>query len=223
MKNTSTPTTQDKKNTKPVSKQTIRNSEDDKIANALNMNSAKDSQYDKPSYDDPVSTEFDESDDLEAAKRTEPTVSEQMQNELEPIPMEKKDIAIHNEEPDLDKDFKYARANLYDIIERGSEALNNIVDLAGQSQHPRSYEVVADLVRTLSQTNKDLIELNKKVNDINPKSQEAETINNNLFVTAELTELLKGNARDFLGKEAREVIDVESSTPLSGESEAKES
>ena len=40
---------------------------------------------------------------------------------------------------DLDKDFKYARANLYDIIERGSEALNNIVDLAGQSQHPRSY------------------------------------------------------------------------------------
>lgn len=199
MKNTSTPTTQDKKDPKPVNKQTIRNSEDDKIADALNMNSAN-SSYPTPSYDDPAPEK-----DL-------------------PMPQQKRDLAeMHKDEPNLEGDFKYARANLYDIIERGSEALNNIVDLAGQSQHPRSYEVVADLVRTLSQTNKDLIDLNKKMNDISPKKQEAETINNNLFVTAELTELLKGNARDFLGKEAREVIDVESSTPLSGESEAKES
>ena len=158
MKNISTQTTQPKAfrpdRNNPTSRQAINNSEDDKIAEALNMRDIQ-----------------DESDDIEAAKAIEemvdeggPSFSETMQDELEPIGANfraAKDIAIHNEEPDFEKDFKYARSNLYDIIERGSEALNNIVDLAGQSQHPRSYEVVADLIRTLSQTNKDLLELNK--------------------------------------------------------------
>jgi hypothetical protein len=155
----------------------------------------------------------DESDDLEAAKLvTEPHTAGPSTS-----------IAEINLEPNMEKDFKYARANLYDIIERGSEALNNIVDLASQSQHPRSYEVVADLIRTLSQTNKDLLMLNKQIEDINPNRQEAKTINNNLFVTSELTNMLKGNARNFLSKDAREIIDAKPITPLSGESETKES
>ena len=51
--------------------------------------------------------------------------------------------------PEMENDFKYARENLYNIIERGSDALNGIVDLAQQSQHPRSFEVVADLVNII--------------------------------------------------------------------------
>ena len=112
---------------------------------------------------------------------------------------------------DIKDKEQYARENLYNIIERGSDALNNIVELAAQSQHPRSYEVVADLVRTLSQTNKDLLDINKKVKDLSPKDvQQANNIQNNVYVTADLTKLLKGNAKDFLNKETREVIDVES-------------
>ena len=61
----------------------------------------------------------------------------------------------------LENDFQYARENLYNIIERGTDALNGIVDLANQSQHPRSFEVVADLVRTLSGANKDLLDIQK--------------------------------------------------------------
>jgi len=117
---------------------------------------------------------------------------------------------IKNKEQ-YERDYEYARENLYNIIERGSDALNNIVELAAQSQHPRSYEVVADLVRTLSQTNKDLLDINKKVKDLSPKDvQQANNIQNNVYVTADLTKLLKGNAKDFLNKETREVIDVES-------------
>ena len=67
------------------------------------------------------------------------------------------------------------------------------------------------MVRTPSQTNKDLLDINKKVKDLSPKDvQQANNIQNNVYVTADLTKLLKGNAKDFLNKETREVIDVES-------------
>ena len=48
----------------------------------------------------------------------------------------------------VDTDFKYARENLYNIIEKGSDALNTLVDVANQSQHPRAFEVVSQLVKT---------------------------------------------------------------------------
>ena len=65
------------------------------------------------------------------------------------------------EDQKLENDFQYARENLYNIIERGTDALNGIVDLANQSQHPRSFEVVAHLVRTLSGAYKDLLDIQK--------------------------------------------------------------
>ena len=69
---------------------------------------------------------------------------------------------VDNNNETVDNDFKYARENLYNIIERGSDALNTLVDVANQSQHPRAFEVVGQLVKTLSDTNKDLLELQKK-------------------------------------------------------------
>ena len=97
----------------------------------------------------------------------------------------------------LENDFQYARENLYNIIERGTDALNGIVDLANQSQHPRSFEVVADLVRTLSGANKDLLDIQKKMRDLDPDKHKPQKVENNLFIgsTKELTDLLDGGAR----------------------------
>jgi len=100
-------------------------------------------------------------------------------------------------DPKLDSDFQYARENLYNIIERGTDALNGIVDLANQSQHPRSFEVVADLVRTLSGANKDLLDIQKKMKDMDPDKHKPQKVENNLFIgsTKDLTDLLDGGAR----------------------------
>lgn len=97
----------------------------------------------------------------------------------------------------LESDFQYARENLYNIIERGTDALNGIVDLANQSQHPRSFEVVADLVRTLSGANKDLLDIQKKMKDLDPEKNGPKKVENNLFIgsTKDLTDLLDGGAR----------------------------
>ena len=97
----------------------------------------------------------------------------------------------------LENDFQYARENLYNIIERGTDALNGIVDLANQSQHPRSFEVVADLVRTLSGANKDLLDIQKKMRDLDPDKHKPQKVENNLFIgsTKVLTDLLDGGAR----------------------------
>ena len=101
--------------------------------------------------------------------------------------------------PEMENDFKYARENLYNIIERGSDALNGIVDLAQQSQHPRSFEVV----RTLSTANKDLLDLQKKMKDLQPEEQKNTKVTNNLFVgsTKDLTDLLEGGARKIKPKD----------------------
>lgn len=89
-------------------------------------------------------------------------------------------------------DFEYARGNLINVIEKGQEALTGILDVATMSQHPRSYEVVATLVKAVSDANKDLLELQKRKKDLTGEQQPS-TVNNNLFVgsTAELQSLLK--------------------------------
>lgn len=105
-------------------------------------------------------------------------------------------------EPDqVQDDFEYARGNMINIIEKGNEALDGILNVADQSQNPRSYEVVATIIKTMAETNKDLLELTKKKKELeNLSGGTAKTINNNLFVgsTAELQKLIKdnGNTKD---------------------------
>jgi len=92
----------------------------------------------------------------------------------------------------VEQDFEYARGNMIAVIEKGQEALGDILQIAQQSQQPRAFEVVSDLVKTLAQTNKDLLELMKQKKDIENKDG-PKTVNNNLFVgsTAELLKLMK--------------------------------
>lgn len=84
----------------------------------------------------------------------------------------------------VDDDYEYARGNLISTLETGNEALQRMLELAGQSQHPRAYEVFATLMRTISDTNKDLLELSQKKQRIEQKESggQSKTVNNNLFV-----------------------------------------
>lgn len=96
-------------------------------------------------------------------------------------------------------DYEYARGNMLSILEKGQEALDGVLEVAQQSQHPRAYEVVAGLIKTLADANKDLLELQKRQKDIaDPEDSKPQTVNNNLFVgsTAELQKLIKDNAKE---------------------------
>jgi len=93
---------------------------------------------------------------------------------------------------DADNDFKYARENFYNVIEKGTEALEDMLRVAQGSEHPRAYEVVSTIMKTLMDANKDLVDLSDKKQKRDEPKEQAVT-NNNLFVgsTAELQKMLK--------------------------------
>ena len=97
---------------------------------------------------------------------------------------------------EAEKDFEYARDNFYNIIETGTEALQQMLDVAKASEHPRAYEVVSTLMKTLVDANKDLVSMGDKTRKEEAKQEKAVT-NNNLFVgsTADLQKLIK-NMKD---------------------------
>ena len=95
----------------------------------------------------------------------------------------------------VEKDYDYTRGNLYSLIEKGQEAINGIMEVAGETSSPRAYEVAGQLIKSVADTTDKLADLHKKVKDIeadNPKTQSTVT-NNALFVgsTAELQKMLK--------------------------------
>jgi len=102
---------------------------------------------------------------------------------------------------DIESDYKYARENLYGVIEKGSEALDTLIELAKASEHPRAFEVVSQLTKTLVDANKDLLDIQKKVKDlkkIEEKNDAPKNVTNALFVgsTAELQKLVNGRNED---------------------------
>ena len=95
----------------------------------------------------------------------------------------------------VEKDYDYTRGNLYSLIEKGQEAINGIMEVAGETASPRAYEVAGQLIKSVADTTDKLADLHKKVKDIeadNPKTQNTVT-NNALFVgsTSELSKMLK--------------------------------
>jgi hypothetical protein len=98
---------------------------------------------------------------------------------------------------DITKDYRYARENLYDVIERGTEALDYLLELAKASEHPRAFEVVSTLTKTLVDANKDLLEVQTKVKKLKEedKKESPQNVTNALFVgsTADLQKLIKGD------------------------------
>lgn len=98
---------------------------------------------------------------------------------------------------DIEKDYRYARENMYDVIERGTEALDYLLELAKASEHPRAFEVVSTLTKTLVDANKDLLEVQTKVKKLKEeeKKDAPQNVTNALFVgsTADLQKLIKGD------------------------------
>lgn len=102
-----------------------------------------------------------------------------------------KEIEIPN---DPQKDYEYTRENLYNLIEKGQQAINGILELAQESEHPRAFEVAGQLIKSVGDVTDKLLDLQKKMKDLDaPTKKGNTTVNNALFVgsTAELSKLLK--------------------------------
>jgi len=96
---------------------------------------------------------------------------------------------------DIKKDYEYTRANLYSLIEKGQEAINGIMELAGEGGSPRAYEVAGQLIKSVGDVTDKLIDLQKKLKDVEEDSNKTtnNVTNNAVFVgsTSELSKLLK--------------------------------
>lgn len=96
---------------------------------------------------------------------------------------------------DIESDYRFARENLYSIIENGSTALDTLVNIANASESPRAFEVVSSLMKTLTEANKDLLDIQNKVKKLKEETgaKEPTNVTNALFVgsTAELQKLMK--------------------------------
>jgi len=96
---------------------------------------------------------------------------------------------------DVEKDYKYTRGQLYSLIEKGQEAINGIMEVAGESASPRAYEVAGQLIKSVADSTDKLMDLQKKMKDIDEEGTKTQNnvTNNALFVgsTSELSKLLK--------------------------------
>lgn len=99
---------------------------------------------------------------------------------------------------ELENDTKYVRQNFYDLIEKGHGAIDELLAVADQSQHPRAYEVLANMLKTMGDINKDLLDMHAKKQKITGEVPEKQEVNNNLYVgsTSELLQLLNKDKDD---------------------------
>ena len=94
---------------------------------------------------------------------------------------------------DPQKDYEYSRGQLYSLISKGQEAVDGILEIAQESGHPRAFEVAGQLIKSVADTTDKLIDLQKKMRDLDAPQKGPTTVNNSLFVgsTAELSKLIK--------------------------------
>ena len=135
-------------------------------------------------------------------KSTDVTVSDFEQ----PAPVPRK---IDEEKPHVDQDYENSRENYYNLIDKGNQAIEGILDIAKEGQHPRAYEVAGQLIGQVAQTVDKLQDLQKKLKDLKELPKSANTqIKNALFVgsTNELQKMLNRKKED-------EIIEGESGQP----------
>ena len=116
--------------------------------------------------------------------------------QIEPIPVTATEVVEVKDT--VEDDAEFARQNLRDLIEKGNDAADHIISVAKQSDHPRAFEVVAGMLKNLADMNKDLLEVQKRKQDLQPKvtnNTQNLTIDKAVFVgsTAELLKQLKEN------------------------------
>lgn len=113
-----------------------------------------------------------------------------------------------SEEKKIKDDYEYSRDTYYELLEKGRESLELMVEVARESEHPRAFEVLSNMMKNMADINDKLMDLNKKNKDINKKDEPKQLGNttNNLFVgtTTDLQRLIQ--------QESGVVIDAESET-----------
>ena len=140
---------------------------------------------------------------IEAVK---PTLESIIKVENAPVPRIK-----DSNKPDIDSDYEYSRENYYDLIEKGQQAIEGILEIAKEGQHPRAYEVAGQLIASVAGTVDKLQDLQKKLKELKdlPKTASPQ-IKNALFIgsTKELQQMLKSNENTKSEKKLSEQTDV---------------
>ena len=110
-------------------------------------------------------------------------------------PVTKTEVVSVDNVADPTEDFSFARKNIKDLIKKGDVAIDNLLQVASASEHPRAYEVAAGLIKTMADLNKDLLDIHKKKNDLTGETTSQKTvIDKAVFVgsTSDLVKLIKG-------------------------------
>lgn len=112
------------------------------------------------------------------------------------IPTSKPVVVVEQSSTNVvDTDTEFARNNIRGLIEKGNQAIDDLLLVANQSEHPRAYEVAAGLIKNLADLNKDLLEIQKRKKDLQPKEEQNKSVNIDkaVFVgsTAELIKLVR--------------------------------
>ena len=134
--------------------------------------------------------------------------------------MSNKDIEkfLPPEEKNVDNDYKYSRDTYYELVEKGKESLELMIEVARESEHPRAFEVLSGMIKNISDVNDRLMDLNKKKKDLDKKDEIQKIANttNNLFVgsTTELQKLLKKEELEFGRSITDACIDIETTKEL---------
>ena len=121
-------------------------------------------------------------------------ISDTLNVETSLVSVEKEEREVKDVPDDPKKDYEYTRANLYQLIQKGQEAIDGILEIAQSSDHPRAYEVAGQLIKSVGDVSDKLLDLQKKMKDLDaPQKNGPTTVNNSLFVgsTAELSKLIK--------------------------------
>ena len=104
-------------------------------------------------------------------------------------------VKLPERSKNIETDYRYARENLYGLVERGQDAIDGILQLSKETEHPRAYEVAGQLIKTVGETAEKLIDLQQKLKKLEDDEQKVGTQHNHLYVgsTSELQKFLKKN------------------------------
>ena len=114
-------------------------------------------------------------------------------------PVQKKVIPRPKENDDIENDYKYQRENFYNLVEKGTDAIEGILEIARESEHPRTYEVAGNLIKQVAEVTEKLGDLQEKMKKLKEVPNNApKSVTNALYVgsTAELQKMLQGKKND---------------------------
>ena len=124
-------------------------------------------------------------------------VLDPVETELKKVTTKKVVVRPSSNEDDIENDYKYQRENFYGLVERGQDAIEGILELAKEGEHPRAYEVAGNLIKQVAEVTEKLGDLQEKMRKLKEVPNSApKNVTNALFVgsTAELQKMLKGKS-----------------------------